>query len=255
MYNETNQERVKEYLSCLETNMNNPYIDHIVIFYEKSTKPDNFLPILRKYDVELAFIRHRPVFDEFFEHCNCYYPNRRCVVANADILFVHDQSFNLLENVDLSDKILTITRYNQINQLPYLNIVPGITITNQYGDLKTQHNLGCSIDTWIFETPLTIDFKCSYMLGTVRCDSSLNYQIKKSKKYTPYNPCKDFISIHEHKGWSPKKYGIVKDLDGQLYNIHEWDKLCAKRGDHFANVQFCNIEKIETKMDYKSLTQ
>lgn len=246
LYNETNEERIKEYTKCLDINIKNPDIKEIVIFYEINELEDKMLLLLKEYDVKIIYITKRPTFEDFFKFCNEHYPDNKCIITNSDIYFCYNTGLNLLSNVDLSDKILTITRYNKIDQLKNPNLFQGLYVFNtEHGMLKTQHNNGCSIDTWIFSTPITLDFKCDYGLGVLRCDSSLNYQIKQSKIYKPYNPCLDIISIHEHNGWHPDKYNKIKDVNNNEYTVNEWDKLCKQRGDKYDKVGFCKLAKFQ----------
>ena len=246
LYDEKDSNRLKEYLKCLDYHKANEYIEEIVIFYEETNGN------VKQYlvDTTIIIIDRRPTFRDFFNYCNEHYRvGQRCIITNADIFFHPNRSLNLLEDIDLTNKVLTVTRYNQAKQIKLPH--PSITLETEYGILKTQNNNGCSIDTWIFQCPITLDFKADYMLGTVRCDSSLNHQLKISKTYEPYNPCLDFISIHEHQGWHPDKYKLVKDIDNKQYSLKEFDKLNYGRKDFYARIPFCKINKI--KNTYKKI--
>lgn len=244
LYNETSTERIAEYLKALNHNINNPYIVDIVIFYEGS-KRDNMAKILFNYNIKMVYISKRPTYNDMFTYANDHLPNNRIIITNADIYYDYVQGLNLLKDVRLKNKFIVLTRYNKINQLANHRNHKGIIIDHKrYGKIKTMHNNGLSIDTWIFKTPIKADFKSDIRIGIVKCDSRLNYHLLKSKRYTVYNPCIDILSIHEHNDWDPSKYNMVESKDGIKMPIKEWDKLCIKNGCRFKGVKFCKVKNI-----------
>ena len=120
----------------------------------------------------------------------------------------------------------------------------GITIETKDGVLRSQHLNGSSVDSWIFKTPLVLDFKSNYTLGRVSCDSCLNHQLKKSKFVSVYNPCRDVISIHEHNDWTPAKYQAVVDEQGVKRTLNEWTRHNLSNGDFLECIPFCSLADI-----------
>jgi len=249
LYNEIREHRINEYLYCIKKNLNNEYIDKIIIFFEKND--DKYNEILTKLEalisdnIIIEYINHRPTFNDFFQYANTKLLNNNIIITNADIYYDENKGLNLLTNIDLTDKFIVLTRYNKIAYPGYHQQQTGYIIETKEGKLKSQFKTGCSIDSWIFKTPLKIDFRCHYRLGIVQCDSSLNYQLIKSNNYKVYNPCLDIISIHEHKNWSPSNYNLVEDdITKKKISRKKWMEMCKKRGDFFASIKFCRIKYV-----------
>jgi len=246
LYNETSKDRIDEYIRVLQHNTKNPYIVDIVIFYE-GTRKDNMAKILFNYNIKIVFITKRPTFKDMFNYANKYLRNFRIIIANSDIFYDYDKGLNLLKDINMKNKFIVLTRYNKIEQLKNPSGHNGIIINHKkYGKIKTMHNNGLSIDSWIFKSPIVADFESDFRIGIVKCDSRLNYQLIKSKKYNVYNPCLDIISIHEHNGWDPKKYSMVEKKDGTKVTLKEWDLHCIKNGCKFKGVKFCKVSAIPT---------
>lgn len=245
LYSEQNEHRIKEYLHCLERNLNNQHVDEIVILYEKKKNDDLFLGVLEKKNVKIVHINRRPTFRFIFEYTNRELPDKKIVVLNADIYFSISRGLNLMDTVDLSDRFIVLTRYNKVEYIEHLGKTIGVEIKDEGIKLRSQHKLGYSIDCWIYRTPLKITFRCDYLLGTNRCDSCLNFQLKYFSDYTVYNPCLDIISIHEHKGWDPNKYNFVVDADGKRYHINEWNRKLRKEKNRWDFIRFCKLDDIK----------
>lgn len=245
LYNEKKQIRLDEYKKCLHHNVNNPSIDKIDVFYEMDTEEDEMLKILKSYPnkVYIHYFNGRPTFMDFFKYCTYNYPKAKFVLTNADIYYDYNVGLNLLEEVDLHNKFLVLTRYNKLGQSEVYNRCNGIIISHKEGRLKTMHSNGCSVDSWIFATPLRLDFRCDIPLGILRCDSVMNFKLRRSRNYRVYNPCLDVISIHEHRGWTNAKYATVT-VNGRTMPQHVWDNKCRSSGNNFDNIGFCRVKDI-----------
>lgn len=245
LYNELRSIRMQEYFECLDANLANSMISRVIIFYEGQDDANPILNILKAKDkIHLIYIDKRPTYEDFFKYAN---DNNigKCILANADIFFHKERGLTLIENLDLSNTFLVLTRYQTVDSIlnPFRH--PGVYITDPiYGKMKTQHKNGCSIDTWIFQTPVRLDeMKTTYQMGIVGCDGRMNYQLQQSS-YNVFNPCLDIITIHRHKNWSEAGYNTVR-YEGKIYNRAEWDAKCYAQGDYMANIGFCKLEDIE----------
>lgn len=246
LYYERNEKRQREYLDCLDNNLNNPDIELIVIFYETITRKDPFLKKLKKRkDVRIVFWNHRPTFREIFSYANKRLEDKKIVLTNGDIYYDPKRGLNLLRDIRLDHLILILTRYNKPEQVTkFLEEYPqktGVYIQSSEGRLVSQTN-GKSVDTWIFKTPIYPDFKCDFRLGTYNCDSYLNHQLLNSFKYEVYNPCLDIVSIHNHDGWSPSKYTTVVNDQGKVVPLSQYYRENIDKGYHPERIPFCRLE-------------
>jgi len=248
LYNEKDTNRRQEYISCLEKNIRDPNIDSIIVFYEKEADNDYIYRWLQQNTIIIKLIDRKPTFHDLFEYSNRNLRSRKIIISNADIYFDEEAGLNLLSNFSLTGKFLVLTRYNKMVHLSkLLNEYPqqtGITIETKDGVLRSQHLNGSSVDSWIFKTPLVLDFKSNYTLGRVSCDSCLNHQLKKSKFVSVYNPCRDVISIHEHNDWTPAKYQAVVDEQGVKRTLNEWTRHNLSNGDFLECIPFCSLADI-----------
>jgi len=244
LYNEKNQQRIQEYINCIESNLNNSMISDICILYEGSPD-DNMIHILDKYNIIIEYINERPTYKTFFDYSSNNFSGRKIIITNADIYYDYDKGLNLIKDIDLSDKFLVLTRYNKFKQLanPYQFV--GIEIDHPiHGKLKSMHMSGISIDSWIYMAPVIPDFNPEVHIGVVFCDSMINSCLMGSNKYKVYNPCKDVISIHDHSGWNPVKYNTVRMKNGEIVSQHTWRSMCINRGYGMACVPFCHVSDI-----------
>ena len=255
LYNEKDPARRAEYLSCIDRNKHNPSIDSIIIFYEKQDDNDELLEELENRGVCIHITDKQPTFCDFFDYSNTHLVGRDIVLCNADIYFDPDRGLSQLNDIDLNGLFFALTRYNKLSHINKLiDEYPnqqGLMIETREGKLRSQHLNGSSIDTWIFRSPINIDFKCDYTLGVLSCDSNLNYQVKRSRHLRVYNPCLDLISIHEHNNWTPGKYQSVRDAQGNLHSRKQWQIHNFRNGNYPAGIPFCLLADTCTPIQAK----
>jgi hypothetical protein len=148
------QTRQAELDYCLQHNLHNNLIDKIVIWCET-------LPIFAQNNKNIVQINDPkiPTFLDFVEHANIHYPRQNIILANSDIYF--DSTLNLIHQINLQNKFLTLTRIEQNGKL------------SPEGKLDWADNLySHSQDVWIFKSPLK-QFKCDFQLGKVACENRL----------------------------------------------------------------------------------
>jgi hypothetical protein len=167
LYNETHPQRMQEYITCLEKNLQHPSIDKIIILYD-TTKDDAINALfeyLKTKEVEIIFIKGRPSFASCFRLANELFPQNKVILSNADIYF--NETLTQLEEYDLSKKFLAITRKELGVQgnLCYMRSWPA-----RYGSSEA------SQDVWIFSTPVFIPKREDILLGTWHCESEIAFQ-------------------------------------------------------------------------------
>ncbi|MDR3646389.1 MAG: hypothetical protein P4L22_02495 [Candidatus Babeliales bacterium] len=176
LYNETNLDRISEYIICLEANLRNKMIKKIHVMYDNSKDDDECILFnyLMKRKVIIKPINKRPTYEDCFNLSNLLYPNSKIIISNADIYF--DETLNLLSNYNLTNIFIGLTRWNiNINETPTL-----------------YHKL--SQDSWIFCTPIK-KFKSDFELGVLGCDNALIDHVK-SNNFITINPCLSIKTYH-----------------------------------------------------------
>jgi len=163
LFNEKDPARRTEYLYCLNRNKNNPRIKSITIFYQKADSKDDFIEELENCGASIHLVERQPTYHDFFEYSNTYLVDRNIILCNADIYFDSGKGLNLLEDVELGGLFFTLTRYNKLPHIRKLiDEYPnqqGLAIETGEGRLRSQHLNGSSIDTWIYKSPINIDFR------------------------------------------------------------------------------------------------
>src|SRR5271170_7434179 len=89
LYNEIDEQRKEEYITCLKKNLANPLIEHIHILYDtsKDKNINNFLQQLSTFNVSITLITGRPSYNACFKLANELYLNKKIIISNADIYF------------------------------------------------------------------------------------------------------------------------------------------------------------------------
>ncbi len=236
LYDESNNNRAKEYLECIHRNLQ--HFDVIAIFYEKSNESiydlvNNSIASHRsKPKAEIMWIHtaNRPTFDYIFNTIDFIFPRTVAFVANADIAF--DETANKVNEAITENSFFVLSR----NELAPQTGTGDELVINYFGLPNT-----LSSDAWIYLTPRKTKFRADFPIGTFHCDSFLNYHIHKSG-YMLYNPCLSVNALHIHdpvfNSSDTKKSVLAKQIDEVL--IHE-TALCGGETP-IRGVQWCRIE-------------
>jgi len=191
LYDDNNLIRLVEYLACIVENLR--VFERVAIFYEASTGLltavlDELLQELAVPPGRLLILPYqkRPTFEELFS-ARTLFPNGTIVaVANADVAF--DATFEKIKQVDLSRNVVVLSRRDISRDGRKASL-----IRLENGTPNT-----FSADAWIVSTPFEPDFFLDYPIGTMHCDSFINHQVSRSKRYSVINPCLDVRVYHLH---------------------------------------------------------
>ena len=202
LYNEIIPARIEEYIICMETNIQHKKIQRIHVLYDitwdnKSQKQTILDYLLRQPKITIDYIEGRPTYGMCFALANDLYQNSNIILANADIFF--NETLSLLDNYDLTNKFLALTRWNLHKDgsiQPYYIIHHGVR--------REQH---CSQDAWIFQTPFPKLLKDNIAIGVQACDMRIAYWANKSGLKV-INPCLSIQCIHVHTS-GIRHYGKV----------------------------------------------
>jgi hypothetical protein len=185
LYNEKDNTRLKEYMTCLKCNILNNCIENIYVYFDTTQGDNNHIIKFCEDNNNITLIKidERPSFKYLLNECNNKYKGK-CIIANADIIF--DHSLKRLKEIHLENKLLCLTRWDVINE-EFIQL----RINNK------KHILTSSQDSWIFETPFEIKIDNSIKIGDWNCDGKILNQYKNTSIQL-YNPCYSIKTIHLH---------------------------------------------------------
>jgi hypothetical protein len=214
LYNETNEHRRQEYITCLEHNLKHPDIGSIHILYDtdKDDEQNILLNYLKSKNVILTYIKGRPTYGACFDLANERYPHSKIVISNADIYF--NETFHQLNNYDLNNKFLAITRWDVLDD-GALQLFKQFKQDGSFDDKMSY----LSMDVWIFQTPLKQFDNPNFQLGTWACDGYIAYQAYISGLQV-LNPCLSIQCCHLHK--SKVRHWIPQSIPGAKALINPW---------------------------------
>lgn len=210
LYNETNEQRRNEFITCFEQNKKHEAIKQIHVIYDTSKDdPQNLLlTYLKHQKCAVSYISGRPTFGYCFELANKQYPDQVVIVSNADIFF--NKTLNKLEGYDLANKFLAVTRWNVLEN-GQLEIFKQFKADSSFDEPMSQ----LSMDAWIFKTPLKAFVNPEFQLGTWACDGYIAYQAYISG-LDVINPCLSIQCCHLHlskiRHWIPQSIAGAKAL-------------------------------------------
>lgn len=217
LYNETNQQRMREYLMCLELNLAHSTINHIHIIYDtsKDDKQNILLSYLQSKPVTITYIHDRPTFGFCFDIANKQYPDSSIILCNADIFF--NETLELLKAYDLTNKFLACTRWDVLED-GSLKIFAQYDKNNNFDEFASF----LSMDAWIFQTPLRQFPNPNFKLGTWACDGYIACQAVLSGLKVQ-NPCLSIQCCHMHL--TGIRHWIPQSVPGAKAALVPWSRL------------------------------
>lgn len=197
LYNEKNEARRQEYLTCLKNNIAHPMIKNVHIIYDKAKDDQNnsFREVLKNLanqkpnKLRMSLIKGRPSYSFCFDLANRKYPNSPLILSNGDVFF--NETLHALDNYDLTGKMLALTRWS-ITAAGDLYLCWLLDKQGKFRRDWAEH----SQDAWIFNTPIR-PINGNILLGTWNCDSLIAYQIGQSGLEI-FNPCLTIQCCHLH---------------------------------------------------------
>ena len=190
-YNEDNNYRKNELLTCLTNNISNTAISKLIVFNEGDS-----IAHLAPSKIEEVLIDKRPTYQDFINYINSNSnPDDIHIIANTDIYF--DKNIEVLKHINLKDTCLALSRWDTAD-----TIKPKL------------YNHNDSQDVWIFKGPIKQQLKADFPLGVPRCDNRLMYQLQEAG-YNVLNPAFSIKAFHIHKG----QRALVYTEGDNLHNI------------------------------------
>jgi hypothetical protein len=213
LYNETHQERMQEYKTCMINNLQHPLITHIHVLYDvsKDDADNQLLTWLQQQPVTISFVNGRQSYAYCFTFANETYPNQAIILCNADIYFNH--TLQLLGHYDLTNTFIALTRWD---------VQPdgSLKIFTQYDkDGNFSQGSFMSQDAWIFKTPIRAFKNASFLLGTWACDCYIAHEAF-IEGFNVRNPCLSVQCCHLHL--SNLRTWVAQSIPGQKGLVLPW---------------------------------
>jgi hypothetical protein len=174
-----NLDRHEEILISLQENINNKYIEKIIVVLEKPI--DDFY--FKSNKLIFWDLYKRPTYSDMFKHANEFYTNETCIIANSDIYF--NDTLKYLVDFDLKNLFLCLTRYNLLTD-------GSLVFMNEHFMMRSQ-------DSWIFKSPVPLDLinNSKFYLGVNACDNRIA-KIATDSGLITSNPSLLIETIHLH---------------------------------------------------------
>lgn len=165
-YVDKNPKRQSELDACMEKNLRNRLINHIIVFKNRDVmlKPDKkIIPVN---------IDRRPTYSDYFRIGNRYSGIK--ILANSDIYF--DESLALCNMIE-SKQVFALCRWSEHD-----------------GSLEF-YNRRDSQDVWVWRDSVYVS--CDFGLGVPGCDNAIAFLLIQAG-YKVISPSKKIKSIHLH---------------------------------------------------------
>ena len=224
LYNESEKERIREYITCMEHNLRHPSIEKVHVIYDTTGDDDKnvILSYLRNKmeenkKLDVVYTHGRQTYGQCFEVANTLYPNRKIILSNSDIYF--NETLELLNNYELTDKFLALTRCNvkEDGSIELFKQYDYQGKFSRYASLRSQ-------DVWIFKTPLRKFENDTIQIGVMMCDCVIAYQAMKAGLIV-LNPCITIRCCHLHLS-EIRNYDIENQLPvPKDYKPAPWSRL------------------------------
>ncbi len=220
LYNEINENRTNEYITCLMKNLAHKSIEQVHVIYDTSKDSEKnriFTYLKNNANIRITFSNKRPSYEYCFQLANSFYPGKKIILSNADMFF--NDTLALLENYDFTNTFFALTRWNCLND-------GSLEIFKQYNAqgkfIKTDSE--SSQDVWIFKTPIKHINCDDICLGLMACDSVIAYRAQKSGLIVK-NPCLTIQCCHLHLTEKKDYTKQPRPYKGQPIAFVPWEKL------------------------------
>lgn len=218
-YDEKDFERKKEYLFCVQKNLNLKFIDRVFIFMNKNIDKNDLLSLKNSHKIEFIHVDDRFDFCDVIDFCVEKFKNKCLVIiANLDVFLEDSKDWSRISEdffeAGSKKKSLVCSRHNYLNEkLPHETL---------YFE-KLSWDRGDFCDVWVFEFP----FKESFL--------------KENFKFSVGNApgCDGLMMGLMHKHYLTFSWG-------KKYKIFHYD-ICRKQKTNTAKLNFYISSKISGK--------
>jgi hypothetical protein len=180
LYKDADPSRFREFLECLERNVEADRIEEIHVSVEDGTDPQALVashPRLASAKIRWNLHGRRLTYRDLFSYANQRLGGCAVIIANADIFF--DGTLTRLDGYDYSNKLLCLSRWDV-----------------QEDGSATFFDWADSQDAWIFRAPIR-EFFCDFQLGLLGCDNRLAWEAENAGLAIS-NPGRSLRAYHLH---------------------------------------------------------
>lgn len=217
-----NAERQREINSCINRNIDNRFIDRVIIIGQSADR-SNIRPSSKVVweDIDCSkYPYNRPTFRAYFDLANkyCSSPRDFSIISNTDIYF--DQTLGLIKNAVLEKTCIALTRHEVYPHNP-----------------TALQCAGASQDTWILQGNIHIPTIIDWPMGIWACDNRLCYELANAG-YRLINPCYSIKAHHLHRDYDVGDrgdFGGPNSPFGGALLYGQWKKV------PYAKLDDCNI--------------
>lgn len=227
-FRDTNEERKKEYLFCIQKNLTLKFINKIIIFIENEEHKNDLKFLLNSSKIIYVKINKRLEFKEAIFYSEKFLPNSIVIFLNLDIFLANIAAWkNIDENFfkkGSQDKALVCYRNNLFSELLPKNLI----LIEKKSFLE-----GDCCDAWIFQTPFNPKFlkkNFNFCIGNAPgCDGLMMGLINSS--YHLYSWGKKYKIFH---------YDICRKLDynKKKYNFYNNGYILNHKADIRPTLRF-----------------
>ncbi len=179
-YIDQNQDRQKELNECLKRNIDNKFIDEIIVLIEYPIDLKENVHLMNK-KIKTVLIHSRPFYNVFFNLINQNTGSKDWnIIANSDIFF--DETIGTL-----SDK------YNGLNKLCLALTRWDIQKDGSINFLNRRD----SQDAWLMQGMVSEKVNGDFTMGQAGCDNAIAERFKRVG-YSVINPSKSIKAYHLH---------------------------------------------------------
>jgi len=168
-YTDKNPARNKELLYCINKNIDNPFIKHIIFIYDNKN-----CKLVQSPKIINVPLENRPTFTDLFKIANCFTKTK--IIANSDIYF--NETLQHCQNI-APETVYALCRWD----------------FDMHGQLYF-YNHADSQDAWLFSGK--IECNVNYGIGWPGSDNGIAYELDKAG-YKVKSPALTVQAIHWHK--------------------------------------------------------
>lgn len=204
-YRPEKTKRAREINTCLQKNLQNPFIDRMVLLNETDMS-SQYAPYKNSAKIHQDIIGKRLTYATVLEWIEKNVPeNTLCVFANSDIYL--DLTWKLLWSTTMEDRFLSLLRYEATEDTP-----------------DEQHQLfgprSDSQDTWVVLSDSVKSRKLNYSsfdfpFGKAGCDNAINVEMLRAK-FLVTNPALTLRTHHVHSS-QIRNYDPQDIVDKPMY--------------------------------------
>lgn len=195
--NVDDMERQREYDYCFHANLDNPHVEVIYNFNNKSKIPESIKNHHKYKEIQLNTTLK---YSDAFKFANNELKDRTVCIINSDIFLDHTSDWKVANDITKQNIVLCLSRFE-------------FDGTNARRDPQLVKTKFCNQqDGWIFKSPLNVELStCNFDVGGLRSDIAISHRLKNAK-YILLNNQNEFKLFHyDTKGVGSNKSNDVSN--------------------------------------------